>query len=167
MGAVIIDDWTSDADVKAALLKGAALLAWGYHLHGHTTLTAYAPPTRISAWWTLDHTLVVPPVAFPAISANKAVIDGFTLESDSTCFFGGFLLGDFTSMHVPVVDTASVSSALTDMLGSSLMSAISGEYQLAYALQQAAFALMSMAERRVVERPSSTADVFEVTPYGL
>lgn len=168
MAAVILlDDYATDADIRAALLRGAALLAGIYHKASHQSLVSRTPKTRIVRWWTLDTPQPVLPLAFPVAQVNTAEVDGYTLDCANTCFFGGFLLGDFTAMHVPELDASDAETALSDVLATSFMLAMKDEYQLAYACQQLAYTLMGLYTRKAIERPTTPALQIRIMPYGI
>lgn len=165
----IIDTYSPHADVRTALLRGAGLIAGKAHTLSHQRLVSITPKTRFQKWYTLDNEDIVSPLGCVVNKAIESDIDLYTLDSDSLCFYGGFILGDFSSMDLPVIDLSSahLETALSDFMASAFMAAMHGLAGMAYALMQAVAMLLSLYASKNIEIKSAPVRTGGIVPYVL
>ncbi|MHB0929728.1 MAG: hypothetical protein ACYC3W_12640, partial [Candidatus Nanopelagicales bacterium] len=126
----VLDAYSPHADIRAALLLGACLIAGQAHTLSHQSLAVFASKARFQKWYTFDNDDIVSPLACVVNKVIESDVDLYTLDSDKLCFYGGFLLGDFTVMNLPMInlstggDVDHTETVLSDFMASAFMAAM-------------------------------------------
>lgn len=165
----VLDTYSPHADVREALLLGACLIAGQAHTLSNQRLGIVASKTRFQKWYTLDNDEIVSPLACVVNKAIESDVDLYTLDSDKLCFYGGFILGDFDIMYLPMIDLSPshLETVLSDFMASAFMAAMNGLAGMAYALMQAVAMLLSLYASKSVEVKSAPVRTGSIVPYGL
>ena len=160
---------TSSESVQLALLKGAARIVSFFHAKQHQNLVTYEPKDIITKWYSMDHPEIVEPIACTISTVYATTIGGGDLSADKFCMFGQYILGDFTEMDLPTTssDTGDLTTTLNEIIATTFMLIVNGNYSLAFAYLRAAQMLTSLYTESAIETVESTGDTIEVTPYGL
>ncbi len=163
----LLDTFISDAGIATSLRKGAAIITATVHAKNHNDFTTVTPKEKVVSWWSLDVTHFIEPIACNANSVHQSTISGADLECDNLCYFGGYFLGDFEELDLPVVDFTVVDTLLCDVMATMWALIVNDEYSVAATYLQAAYMMIATSREILYDMPDGSANIAELTPYEL